>query len=115
MNKRILIVAAHPDDEILGCGATVARMIKEGASSYSIYQEMQRSGFIGEYSISCSSLSQSSSLPTFSEHTLSKSGVINFSESAKFVKRCGNCGKEINSFISRGYRCSACGGVYEGC
>jgi LmbE family N-acetylglucosaminyl deacetylase len=28
MNK-ILIVAAHPDDEILGCGGTVARMIDE--------------------------------------------------------------------------------------
>ena len=27
--KRILIVAAHPDDEILGCGATVARLITE--------------------------------------------------------------------------------------
>ncbi len=30
MSNRILIVAAHPDDEILGCGGTVARMIKEG-------------------------------------------------------------------------------------
>lgn len=30
MNKNILIVAAHPDDEILGCGATVARLVKEG-------------------------------------------------------------------------------------
>jgi len=29
MNK-ILIVAAHPDDEILGCGGTVAKMIKSG-------------------------------------------------------------------------------------
>ena len=32
MNKnRILLVFAHPDDEILGCGATVARLINEGA------------------------------------------------------------------------------------
>ena len=31
MNKKsILIVAAHPDDEILGCGGTVARLVKEG-------------------------------------------------------------------------------------
>ncbi len=28
--KKILIVAAHPDDEVLGCGATVAKLIKEG-------------------------------------------------------------------------------------
>ena len=35
-NKKILIIAAHPDDEILGCGATVARMISEGAEAYTI-------------------------------------------------------------------------------
>ena len=30
MEKRILVVAAHPDDEILGCGGTVLRHIAEG-------------------------------------------------------------------------------------
>jgi LmbE family N-acetylglucosaminyl deacetylase len=29
--KRILVVAAHPDDEVLGCGGTVARFCVEGA------------------------------------------------------------------------------------
>ena len=29
--KRILVVAAHPDDEILGCGGTIAKYIKQGA------------------------------------------------------------------------------------
>ena len=29
MTNRILIVAAHPDDEILGCGGTTARLIRE--------------------------------------------------------------------------------------
>jgi|SRR5579871_63100 len=28
--KTILVVAAHPDDEILGCGATAARLVREG-------------------------------------------------------------------------------------
>ena len=27
---RVLVIAAHPDDEILGCGGTVARLIQEG-------------------------------------------------------------------------------------
>jgi len=29
--KRILVIAAHPDDEVLGCGGTLARFADEGA------------------------------------------------------------------------------------
>ena len=35
-NNRVLIVAAHPDDEILGCGGTVTRFIKEGYEAYTL-------------------------------------------------------------------------------
>ena len=30
MTKRILVVAAHPDDEVLGCGATLAKHSMDG-------------------------------------------------------------------------------------
>jgi len=36
MNKKILIVASHPDDEVLGCFGTVARLIKEGYDAYTL-------------------------------------------------------------------------------
>ncbi len=35
-NKTVLIVAAHPDDELLGCGATVAKLIQQGAQAISV-------------------------------------------------------------------------------
>ena len=36
MKNNILIVAAHPDDEILGCGGTIARLIREGNEAYTL-------------------------------------------------------------------------------
>ncbi len=36
MKEKILIVAAHPDDEVLGCGGTIARRVKEGCEAYTL-------------------------------------------------------------------------------
>lgn len=34
--KKILIIAAHPDDETLGCGGTISRLVSEGAKAYTL-------------------------------------------------------------------------------
>jgi LmbE family N-acetylglucosaminyl deacetylase len=36
MTEKILIVAAHPDDEVLGCGGTAARLAREGHELYTL-------------------------------------------------------------------------------
>ncbi len=34
--KSILIIVAHPDDEVLGCGGTIARLAMEGCNVYTL-------------------------------------------------------------------------------
>ncbi|EGK8089993.1 PIG-L family deacetylase [Campylobacter sp. CNRCH_2014_2849] len=35
-NNKILIIAAHPDDEVLGCFGTIAKYIQEGYEAYTL-------------------------------------------------------------------------------
>ncbi|MFW9596375.1 MAG: PIG-L deacetylase family protein, partial [Paludibacter sp.] len=32
--KNVLVIAPHPDDEVLGCGATIAKLASEGNNVY---------------------------------------------------------------------------------
>ena len=32
--KNILVIAPHPDDEVLGCGATIAKLADQGNKVY---------------------------------------------------------------------------------
>ena len=34
--KTLLVIAAHPDDEALGCGGTIARLTSEGNNVYTL-------------------------------------------------------------------------------
>lgn len=36
MSKRILIIASHPDDEILGCGGTIRKFVKHGFDIFTV-------------------------------------------------------------------------------
>jgi len=46
MNDKILVVAAHPDDEVLGCGGTAARLANDGCEVYTL---ILGTGIAGRY------------------------------------------------------------------
>jgi hypothetical protein len=76
-----------------------------GSDSPTIHGEIQtlvQNGAIGTATLSCPSM-------LAGEYMTSQSGEL------KFVRQCGDCGVFINKLIGKGYKCTECGGIYQGC
>lgn len=94
----------------------IIELIYLGYDPRFIAERMHQKGVVGEHAVSCASLNQNTNL-TFGAFMDRSSFMMKFGggESGKYVKNCGRCGIRIESKISKGYRCSKCGGVYKGC
>ena len=54
MNESVAVIAAHPDDEVLGCGGTIARLASEGSAVHVLLLadgETSRAGNSGDASV----------------------------------------------------------------
>lgn len=88
----------NPEKEI----ERIAKLATSGVNQKIIAYEMDRIGLIGNRSFSC---------PGLSGILGQRSNILE----AKYVKNCGICGTVIEAYITKGYTCKSCSGVYEGC
>ena len=51
MNKKVVVFAPHPDDEILGCGGTIAKKLSEGYEVVVVYMTDGRHAFSNLFNI----------------------------------------------------------------
>lgn len=74
--NRILVVAAHPDDEILGCGGTVRRLVNEGCEAYSL---ILSDGVTSRYSEITSDVSEA--IESRYKESLAAGSILGYKES----------------------------------
>ncbi|GAA0029543.1 PIG-L deacetylase family protein [Bradyrhizobium ottawaense] len=75
-HKVVLVVAAHPDDEVLGCGGTIARLKREGWRAVLV---LMTRGITGRAeTIAAVSASQLAAQNTLSEETRKAAALIGF-------------------------------------
>lgn len=103
----------EPNKEIV---EDVMNLIYSGFDPRLVAEKMSQKGLIGKHGLLCPPINLTQN-PTFGVFMDAHSLIFRFvgGESGKYVKNCGRCGVKIEAKISKGYKCSKCDGVYEGC
>jgi hypothetical protein len=100
----------HLDSDLAYSQAIYYRsQILSGVSRDFIIDEMQRSGFLGENSISCAG--SSTPLNTLNSGEIKSSNIV---LEGTYARNCGVCGAPINAYITPGYVCASCKQVFRG-
>jgi LmbE family N-acetylglucosaminyl deacetylase len=73
--RKILVVAAHPDDEVLGCGGTIRRHVEDGDS---VHVVLMADGETSRGSIAMENIEARKVAATKAKEILGISSVINF-------------------------------------
>ena len=76
MRKKILIVAAHPDDEILGCAGTIARHVNNGDKVYVVFMSD---------GVTSRSVADSNEVEARKQAAKNASNILGISESPRFL------------------------------
>ena len=74
--KTLLVIVAHPDDEVLGCGATVARRVREGWAAHLLIMATGVSGRYGDPDAASADIE--AGIARLREHVARAAGLIGF-------------------------------------
>ena len=76
MSKQILVVAAHPDDEVLGCSGTIARHVSDGDKVYMVFMSD---------GVTSRSVADSNEVEARKQAAKNASNILGISESPRFL------------------------------